>query len=272
MPDIKIAIAGCAGRMGHMLMRQVAETEGCALAGGFERDGAPEIGMDLGELAGLGTLGIDVGDDPEMAFAGADVVIDFTIPDASVANAARAAATGTALVIGTTGLDDDQAAALRSHAAGAPIVWAPNMSPAVTLLADLVQRAAAALDQDYDIEVLEMHHRHKIDAPSGTALALGRAAAAGRGVDLDTVADRGRDGQTGARRRGDIGFAVLRGGGVVGDHSVLFASPNEVIELSHRAGDRALFAAGAMTAAKWVVGRAPGLYGLRDVLGLSAQT
>lgn len=271
MSDTKIAIAGCAGRMGRMLARQTVATDGCALAGGFERAGAPEIGADIGELAGLGALGIAVGDDPAAVFAAADVVIDFTVPAASVANAALAAQSGTGLVIGTTGLDEAQAAALRSHAAGAPIVWAPNMSPAVTLLADLVRRAAAALDEDYDIEVLEMHHRHKIDAPSGTALALGRAAAEGRGVALDAVADRGRDGQTGARRKGDIGFAVLRGGGVVGDHSVIFAGPNEVIELTHRAGDRALFAAGAVAAAKWVAGRAAGLYGLRDVLGLSSD-
>jgi 4-hydroxy-tetrahydrodipicolinate reductase len=268
MAEIGIGITGCGGRMGRMLLAEVHATEGCRLAGGIEAPGSPLIGQDLGEVAGLGTLGRMVGGDPATLFAASDVVIDFTAPAASVAHAAMAAEKGKALVIGTTGLDPDQMAQLRAAAHRAPILWAPNMSPAVNLLLGLVEKAARGLGEDYDIEVLEMHHRHKVDAPSGTALALGRAAALGRGVELAGHSQRVRDGHTGPRKSGDIGFATLRGGDVVGDHTVIFAGPGERLELTHRAASRHIFARGAVRAARWAVGKPPGLYGMKDVLGL----
>ena len=265
---IKVGITGCAGRMGQVLMRQVAEHEKFALVGGSEREDSEAIGLDLGELAGLGTLGLTVSRDPRQVFEVADVVLDFTSPAATARHAELAAAQGAALVAGTTGLEPDQEAAIVAAASKTAIVRAANMSVGINLLLALTQRVAATLGTDFDIEVLEMHHRHKVDAPSGTALALGRAAAAGRGVSHDDVADRGRDGITGERRRGDIGYAVLRGGNVAGEHSVIFAADNERIELSHKATDRAIFARGALTAALWLEGKPPGLYSMVDVLGL----
>jgi 4-hydroxy-tetrahydrodipicolinate reductase len=253
--------------MGRMLAQEIAGTKGCALAGGTEPAGSPALGRDLGELAGIGARGLVVGSDAASLFRGADAVIDFTVPAASVAHAKLAAETGTPLVIGTTGLDASQADAVREAALRAPIVWAPNMSLGVNLLLGLVEQVARALGPDWDIEVLEMHHGQKIDAPSGTALALGRAAAAGRGVALDEVAQRVRDGHTGPRRPGDIGFATLRGGDVVGEHTVIFATAGERIELAHKATNRLLFARGAVRAARWVVQQPPGLYGMKDVLG-----
>ena len=268
MAAIGIGIVGAAGRMGQALVREVARTEGAKLAGGVEAPGHASLGRDLGTLAGLEPLGRVLGADARALFENADAVLDFTIPAASLAHASLAAETGTALVIGTTGIDAAGAAKIRAAAAKCAIVWAANMSVGVNLLAALVEQAAAKLDPHYDIEILEMHHRHKVDAPSGTALALGRAAAKGRGVELERVSARGRDGHTGPRRPGDIGFAVLRGGDVVGDHTVIFAGEGERIELSHRAGGRELFAQGAVRAALWAVGRPPGLYSMRDVLGL----
>jgi 4-hydroxy-tetrahydrodipicolinate reductase len=201
-------------------------------------------------------------------FEVADVVLDFTSPAATAHHAELAAETGTALVAGTTGLEPDHEATIVEAASKAAIVRAANMSVGINLLLALTRRVAATLSSDFDIEVLEIHHRHKVDAPSGTALALGRAAAAGRGVNHDDVADRGRDGITGERRRGDIGYAVLRGGNVAGEHSVIFAADNERIELAHKATDRAIFARGALTAAIWLEGKPPGLYSMADVLGL----
>jgi 4-hydroxy-tetrahydrodipicolinate reductase len=268
MNEVGIGVTGSGGRMGRMLVAEIAATAGCRVAGGSEAPGSALIGRDLGELAGIGALGVTVAATPAAAFAAADVMIDFTAPAASVAHAAAAAAAGKPLVIGTTGLDADQAAALRESARRTAIVWAPNMSLGVNLLLGLVRQAAERLDQAYDIEVLEMHHRHKVDAPSGTALALGRAAAAGRKIDLGERSQRVRDGHTGARRDGDIGFATLRGGDVVGDHVVIFAGAGERIELAHRAASRQIYARGAVRAARWVIGRAPGLYGMDDVLGL----
>jgi 4-hydroxy-tetrahydrodipicolinate reductase len=268
MADTRIGVVGCGGRMGRMLIAEIAAAAGCAVAGGAEAPGSAAIGHDIGELAGIGTLGLTVGSDRAALFAAADVVIDFTVPGASVAHAALAASLGRALVIGTTGLDAAQTQAVKQAAQQAPIMWAPNMSLAVTLLADLVETVARRLGPDYDIEILEMHHRDKVDAPSGTALALGRAAAAGRGIDLDSVAQRVRDGHTGARRRGDIGFATLRGGDVAGEHIVTFAANGERLELSHRATSRQVFARGAVSAARWVAGQKPGLYDMKDVLGL----
>jgi len=268
MAELRIGIVGCAGRMGMMLAQEVARTKGSTLAGGSERPGHAALGRDLGELAGLGKLGLAVGDDAAALFAVADAVLDFTSPEASVRHARLAAEGGKLHVIGTTGIGSDGEAAIRAAAAKAPIVWAPNMSMGITLLLDLVERVAATLDQRYDIEILEMHHRHKVDAPSGTALGLGRAAAKGRGVPLEQVAQRGRDGVTGPRAPGAIGFAVLRGGDVVGDHSVVFAGEGERLELTHRAAGRQIYAQGAVRAALWGQGKPPGLYSMRDVLGL----
>jgi 4-hydroxy-tetrahydrodipicolinate reductase len=264
---VRIGVVGCAGRMGIALLRQIDATEACEIAGGCERPGHPALGRDLGEVAGLSALRLAVGDKAEAVFEAADVVLDFTAPAASVAHAGIAAATGRGLVIGTTGLEAAQDRAIEKAAAKAPIFRAANMSVGVNLLLHLVEQVAARLDPDFDIEIVEMHHRHKVDAPSGTALALGRAAARGRGVEHDAVALRGRDGITGARPRGGIGYAVLRGGNVVGDHAVVFAADNERIELGHRAADRAIFARGAVRAAQWLAGKPAGLYGMSDMLG-----
>lgn len=267
MSDARIGIVGCAGRMGRVLVRQVHETDGCILVGGTEGPESDAIGRDIGELAGLGPLGYAVVDDPARVFGDADVVLDFTAPETTANHATLAAENHAALVIGTTGLDPAHFAALETAAQTTAIVQAANMSLGVNLLIQLTRRAAELLGPEFDIEIVEMHHRHKVDAPSGTALALGSAAAAGRGVDLDRVSVRGRDGMTGERRAGDIGFAVLRGGNVVGDHTVVFAADNERVELSHKATDRAIFARGAVHAALWARGRPPGLYAMADVLG-----
>ena len=268
MAEVRIGVVGAAGRMGRMLVKEIAEQDGTALAGATEGPGNEALGKDAGELAGVGALGVTLGDDPAEMFATADAVIDFTSPAATLAHAALAAQGRTPFVIGTTGFKKDQEAELGKAARHAPIVWAPNMSLGVNLLFALTEQVAAALDDDFDIEIFEIHHKHKVDAPSGTALGLGRAAAAGRGVELDAVAARGRDGITGARERGAIGFASLRGGDVVGDHTVTFASEGERIELTHRAAGRHIYARGAVRAALWAQGKGPGLYGMKDVLGL----
>jgi 4-hydroxy-tetrahydrodipicolinate reductase len=267
-PDLRIGIVGCAGRMGRALIQEVARSKGCRLAGGSEQPGHPAVGRDLGALAGLEPLGLAVSDDAGKLFALSDAVLDFTVPAATARHAALAAEQAKLLVIGTTGIGKKAEAAIRAAAKSAPIVWAANMSVGVTLLEALVEQVAAKLDPAYDIEILEMHHRHKTDAPSGTALALGRAAARGRRVALDKVAVHGREGQTRARTPGAIGFAVLRGGDVAGDHSVIFAGEGERLELTHRAAGRQIFAQGAVRAALWGRGKPPGLYSMRDVLGL----
>ncbi len=268
MAEMKIGVVGCAGRMGRMLAREIHETEGCVLSGGIETPGSPDIGADIGALAGLDPIGVAVGDDPRALFENSDAVLEFTAPAASARHAALAAECGAIHVIGTTGLEADHRAALAAAAERTAIVWAPNMSLGVNLLFGVARLVARALDPDYDIEIVEMHHRHKIDAPSGTALALGRAVAEGRGVDLDAVATRGRDGITGPRARGTIGFAALRGGDVIGDHAVIFAADGERVEIGHRASSRRIYARGAVRAALWARNRAPGLYGMDDVLGL----
>lgn len=269
MSDMGLIVVGAAGRMGRTLVRVISETGGARLVGAVERAGAPELGQDSGLLAGLGANGILLTDDPLPLFAKADGVLDFTAPAATLAYAELAAQARIVHVIGTTGLsgmDEEKLAAASRHAA---LIKSGNMSLGVNLLAILVRQAAKALDADFDIEVLEMHHHHKVDAPSGTAYLLGRAAAEGRGIDLDEHSVRSRDGHTGARKRGDIGFATLRGGSVVGEHSVLFAGEGETIELAHKATDRAIFARGAVKAALWGRGKKPGLYSMADVLGLS---
>jgi 4-hydroxy-tetrahydrodipicolinate reductase len=252
--------------MGRALVAE-AVAAGLRLTGGTAN--APILrDADLGLAAGLDPLGVAIGHDPESLFAAADVVIDFTAPEATLRHAALAGRTGKALIIGTTGLSPAGAASIEAAARTAPIVWSANMSLGVTLLLDLVEQTARRLGPDYDIEILEMHHRLKRDAPSGTALGLGEAAARGRAVALDRAAVRSRDGATGPRPEGAIGFATLRGGDVVGDHSVIFAGPGERLELTHKAGDRRIYARGALRAALWAAGRAPGLYGMKDVLGL----
>jgi len=268
MTDCRIGVVGAAGRMGRVLLRLAATTPGYRLAAGSERPGAAELGRDLGSLAGMEPLGLILGDNAEVVFAASDAVLDFTTPSAALAHAALAAASGKAHVIGTTGIDAAGEAKLAEAAARAPIVYAGNMSLGVNLLAELVTQVARSLDPAWDIEIIEMHHRHKVDAPSGTALLLGRAAAAGRNVKLEEVAERGRDGITGARKSGTIGFTALRGGDVVGEHSVIFATEGERVELTHKATSREIFARGALRAARWAAGRKPGLYAMKDVLGL----
>jgi len=264
-----LVVVGAGGRMGRTLVRTIHETPGAALAGAVERPGSPFLGKDAGELAGVGRLGVAVGDDPLSAFARADGVLDFTAPAATVEFSGYAAQARIVHVIGTTGCSAADEARIAAAARHATIVKSGNMSVGVNLLAALVERAARALPAgEFDIEVLEMHHRHKVDAPSGTALLLGEAAARGRDVALADNSVRVRDGHTGARETGSIGFATLRGGSVIGEHSVLFAGTGERIVLSHHAEDRSLFARGAVTAALWARGRKPGLYSMRDVLGL----
>jgi 4-hydroxy-tetrahydrodipicolinate reductase len=265
---LKVGIVGCAGRMGQMLVRTVAASDRCLVVGGSERSGASVVGKDLGLVAGIDALGVSVTDDAQELFTHADAVLEFTSPAATVQHAEIAAKKKKIHVIGTTGFEPPQLQALNRAAKHTAIVLAPNMSVGVNLLLRMVEQMAHALDADWDIEVLEMHHRGKVDAPSGTALALGRAAAAGRDVDLDHVAKRVRDGITGARKRGDIGFAVLRGGDVVSDHRVIFASDGERVELSHVATSREIYARGALRAALWAQSKPPGLYSMADVLGL----
>ena len=268
MADLKIAVMGATGRMGRALIRAICETDGAVVSGGTEQSGSPAIGADLGMLAGLEPLGVIVSADTVSVIAAADAILDFTAPVATVAFAQAAAVNGVAHIIGTTGFSADDEAAIEEAARRTAIVKAGNMSLGVNLLTALTAKVAAALDVDFDIEVVEMHHRHKVDAPSGTALMLAEAAAKGRGVALSEKAVRVRDGHTGARRVGDIGMQSLRGGSVVGDHSVLFAGNGERITLSHHAEDRSIFARGAVKAALWARDKQPGLYSMIDVLGL----
>ncbi|MGC1350612.1 MAG: 4-hydroxy-tetrahydrodipicolinate reductase [Xanthobacteraceae bacterium] len=266
--DMRLVIAGAGGRMGRTLVHAIAATKGVTLAGAIEAEGSAVIGRDAGELAGLGANGVKVTSDAAPLLQHADALIEFTIPAATLALAELTSRAGIAHVIGTTGHSAEEEAVIAKAASRAPIVKSGNMSLGVNLLAALVKRVAATLGEDYDIEILEMHHNKKIDAPSGTALMFGRAAAQGRAINLQARSARGRDGMTGARKAGDIGFASLRGGTVVGDHSVIFAGPAERIELTHRAEDRMIFARGALHAALWARGKKPGLYSMADVLGL----
>lgn len=269
MSEMRLVIVGAAGRMGQTLIRTIHETPGAKVAAALERPGSPALGKDAGELAGLGAIGVTMSDDPLPAFARADGVLDFTSPAATVEFAGYAAQAHIAHVIGTTGCSAEDDARIAAAARHTAIVKSGNMSLGVNLLAILVEQAAHALGpDDFDIEVLEMHHRAKVDAPSGTALLLGQAAASGRQIDLDAASVRVRDGHTGPRRAGTVGFATLRGGTVVGDHSVMLAGTGERITLSHQAWDRGIFARGAVKAALWARQRKPGLYSMRDVLGL----
>ncbi|NNE82063.1 MAG: 4-hydroxy-tetrahydrodipicolinate reductase [Silicimonas sp.] len=263
-----VVVTGVSGRMGQMLVAEVNASEGAELVGAVERAGHDWIGSDLGQATGGVASGVKVTDDALEAFANAQIVIDFTTPEASVAHSVLTAQARAVHVIGTTGFSDDDLQKLEAAARHATIVRAGNMSLGVNLLVQLTKQVAAALDEDFDIEIVESHHRHKVDAPSGTALMLGEAAAKGRGVSLEGVSDRGRDGITGARKRGNIGFASLRGGDVVGEHDVVFAADGERIVLRHLATDRAIFARGALKAALWALGKDPGSYDMLDVLGL----
>ena len=265
---MKLVVVGAGGRMGRELIRAVSATAGVELAGATERPGSEIVGQDCGTLAGLPSLGVAVGDDPLPLFVEADGVLDFTVPDATVEHAALAAQARIVHVIGTTGCSPDDEAKIAAAGRHASIVKSGNMSLGVNLLAAITRQVARALDEDFDIEISEMHHRHKVDAPSGTALMLGRAAAAGRNAPFDDRAVLSREGHTGARRRGDIGFSAARGGMVVGDHSVTFAADGERVVLSHLAADRGIYATGAVKAALWAHGRDPGVYSMTDVLGL----
>ncbi len=263
-----IVVTGASGRMGRMLARTVLDSTKARLVGAIERTGHDWVGQDLGTAMGSAPLGLTVTDDPLEAFAKAQAVLDFTAPEATVRFAGIAAQARAVHVIGTTGLSEADLAALKPAARHAVIVRAGNMSLGVNLMVKLTRMVAEALDEEFDIEVIEAHHSAKVDAPSGTALMLGQAAAEGRGVALDDVADRGRDGVTGARRRGDIGFAAIRGGDIVGEHDVLFAGAGERLILRHVATDRSLFARGALRAALWGQDKKPGEYDMMDVLGL----
>src|SRR3954469_13045906 len=269
MSDMRLIVAGAGGRMGRALTRVISETKGAMLTGALEAPASELLGKDAGLLAGLPENGIKLSADLWSLSKDADGLLDFTVPGATIANVAIAAERGLVHVIGTTGLSPSDDAVIKSVTTRAIVVKSGNMSQGVNLLAALVKRVAQSLDESFDIEILEMHHRAKIDAPSGTAYLLGEAAAAGRKIALDKHSARGRDGVTGARRSGDIGFASLRGGSVTGDHSVIFAGPHERITLSHHAEDRMIFAHGALKAAMWAHGKKPGLYSMADVLGLT---
>ncbi|WP_454701495.1 4-hydroxy-tetrahydrodipicolinate reductase [Agrobacterium burrii] len=267
---MKLVVVGAAGRMGQALIRLIHQTPGVMLHAAVAREGSAFVGRDAGEIAGLGPIGIEITSDPLQAFLHAEGVIDFTSPATSVTFAGLAAQARIVHVIGSTGCSPEDEDKFKAASRHARIVKSGNMSLGVNLLGVLTQQAAQALDaQNWDIEILEMHHKHKVDAPSGTALLLGEAAAAGRKVDLTTSSVRVRDGHTGARETGTIGFATLRGGSVIGEHSVIFAGEGERVELSHYAGDRSIFARGAITAAVWALDKKPGFYSMLDVLGLS---
>ncbi len=268
MSDMRVIVAGAGGRMGRTLVKAIAEAKGLTLAGALEGAGSPLIGQDAGALAGLGDNGIKLVADAAPLIDKADALIDFTAPAATVAFAALAARAGKVHIIGTTGLSAADEGKIKDAAKTATIVKSGNMSLGVNLLAALTKRVAKTLDDAFDVEILEMHHNKKVDAPSGTALMLGRAAADGRGIDLDQRKVMSREGHTGARKAGDIGFASLRGGSVVGEHHVIFAGPAERLELAHKAEDRMIFARGALHAALWARGQKPGLYSMMDVLGL----
>jgi 4-hydroxy-tetrahydrodipicolinate reductase len=265
---MKLAIAGAGGRMGRELARIVNDTPGCVLAGGLEAKGSAYVGMDYGTLFGVPNLGVRITDNVTALMPIIDGIIDFTIPAATLDLVKHTSAHGLVHIIGTTGIDAGGDATIAWSAQGARIVKSGNYSLGINILQGIVQKVAAVLGDEFDIEVLEMHHKHKIDAPSGTALMLGKAAADGRGVHLQEKSVRARDGHTGARKPGDIGFATLRGGAVIGDHTVMFSSDSERIEFTHKAQSREMFARGAVRAALWAQTQGPGLYDMQDVLGL----
>jgi len=265
---IRVAILGAGGRMGRMLVQGVLGDGRFRLAGAVERVGHPWVGRDIGLAVGGGEVGVILESDLEKALEGVEVAVDFSDHRAVIAHAEGCGQKGVAWVLGTTGLTLEEQKAVRNAAIKIPVVWSANMSPGMNVLFRLVRQAAALLKEGYDIEIVEMHHRHKKDAPSGTALALGRAAAEGRGWALEKVAVHGRKGETGERSVEQIGFHALRGGDVAGDHTVVLAAEGERLELTHRASSREAFVRGALRAAVWVVGKPAGLYDMADVLGL----
>ncbi|MBI5450051.1 MAG: 4-hydroxy-tetrahydrodipicolinate reductase [Gammaproteobacteria bacterium] len=264
----RIVITGAAGRMGRQLIAACQQTPGAQLAAAIERPGSSVIGADAGELAGSGRLGITVSDDLAQALSGADVLIDFTTPEVTLRNVALCREHRVAMVIGTTGLNDEQRALLHAAAGTLPIVFAPNMSVGVNLCFKLLDIAARVLGDEVDIEVIEAHHRDKVDAPSGTALRMGEVVASALGRELKDCAVYGREGRTGRRDRHTIGFETIRAGDIVGDHTVMFAALGERVEITHKASSRMTFASGALRAALWLRGQKPGLYDMQDVLGL----
>ncbi len=268
MGELRVVVVGASGRMGRMLVRAVTESRDACLVGATERQGSAWLGRDAGELAGVETLGIQLVDDVNSCPDG-DVLIDFTAPEASLKHAAFVAEHGMGMVIGTTGFDAAQLQQLRNTLAGSAVVMAANYSVGVNLALSLIKRAAQVLGDDYDAEIFEAHHKHKVDAPSGTALAMGQALAAGRSVNLDDVSVLSRQGIVGARKAGSIGFSVVRGGNIVGEHKAMFIADEERVEINHTASDRMVFARGAVRAANWLSARSNGWYDMQDVLGLS---
>jgi len=270
MSHIRIAVAGAGGRMGRTLVQAVTEAEGLVLGAATERPGSGLIGADAGELAGVGRNGVAVSSDLSAVTDSFDVLVDFTAPPATMEHLALCRQAGKRMVIGTTGLDEAQRAAVAVAGDSVGIVFAPNMSVGVNLCLKLIDIAARVLGDEVDIEIIEAHHRHKVDAPSGTALRMGEVVAAALGRDLAEVAVYGRQGHTGARERRTIGFETIRAGDVVGEHSVWFASEGERVEIVHKASSRMTFARGAVRAAAWVTGRETGLFDMQDVLGLKS--
>ena len=270
MNPVRIAVLGAAGRMGRAVIQAIAGQDGLRLGAAFERAGAAEIGQDAAQLAGLPLSGVRICGALAEARADYDVLVDFTRPEGTLLAVEECVAQGKAMVIGTTGFSPDQLAQIDAAARQIPIVKAGNFSIGVNLCLQLVEQAARALGGDFEIEVVEAHHRHKVDAPSGTALMLGEAAATGAGRALAECAVYERYGHTGARDRQTIGFSTIRGGDVVGDHTVMFLGEGERVEITHKASSRQNFAGGAVRAARWVAGRKPGLYAMRDVLGATA--
>jgi 4-hydroxy-tetrahydrodipicolinate reductase len=266
---VAIGVAACAGRMGRSIMAAVAAGPGCRLAGASQYEGHAAVGRDTRSLAGDPASGVEVQGDPARMMAGADVVIDFSTPAGTAAHLRAALATGTPLVVGTTGIDAAGRRSLTEAGRTIPILVAPNMSTGATLLTELTRRLASVLGEDYDIEILGLQHRRKVDAPSGTALGLARAAASGRGLDPETIGATPRDGHIGARPTGMIGLATVHGGDVPGEHTVIFAGPGERLELAHRPSSLSVYARSAVRAACWLAAQAPGHYAMRDVLGLN---
>lgn len=271
MPDVVgVVVCGAGGRMGRRLVALAHADPGLAVAGAIEAEGSDAVGHDAGEVAGVGPIGVPIGTDLAAVTAPAHVVVDFSIPAATVLHAEIAADRGAALVVGTTGLAPEEDRRLRAAAGRTRAVIAANYSIGIAVLAELVAVAARRLDPSFEIEIVEMHHHDKRDAPSGTALALGRAAAAARGHPFEGATVLAREGLVGARSPGEIGIVALRGGDVVGDHTVVLAGLGERLELTHRAQSRDCLVRGALRAAAWVAGRPPGIYGMRDVLGMDA--
>ncbi|MDQ6993919.1 MAG: 4-hydroxy-tetrahydrodipicolinate reductase [Mariprofundus sp.] len=268
MSALRVIVVGASGRMGRMLVRAISESRNARLVGATERVSSEFIGCDAGELAGVETLGVQLVSDVTSCTT-ADVLIDFTSPVATLKHAAFVADRAMGMVIGTTGFDSEQLQQLHTILADSPVVMAANYSVGVNLALSLIEKAAAVLAEDYDAEIFEAHHKHKVDAPSGTALAMGHALAAGRSVELDDVAVYSREGLIGARKSGSIGFSVVRGGNIVGEHAAMFISDEERVVIRHEASDRMVFARGAVRAANWLVPQGAGNYDMQDVLGLN---